>query len=461
MKIAKNLGIWATAFAVFLGSCDKFNQNIAPANQKETFVKYYGHVYSQTAADIETLDKNGAYVLFGSTTSFVAPTERGVYNNFFLVKTDTLGNEIWSRSFGQANLDEVIYDNTAQKLIALPEDGGYILAGNCQKIELINGQRIRRQKRILLIQLDKDGIEVNRAIHPVDFNVNSDKDWEIRDIQIIPNSQGQLVVTGTTTNVDTRKPDYNANAATDLSDLFVARLSDINTISWEFIYGFGGNDMGVFVAARNNSIILAGRTETRIGNTTPTVDYHVVQLNPTSGGILNQRAFADRNNVFATDAVYDSENEKLTIFGNERTSSGTEGQLTIMQFNVPDDRNATITLSRTVKTNGSTENAGLGSQAGNITLLPNNQGFMMTATSINAVGINTSVQLLKFNTNLELEWDWLFGTGGTIDQASAVVPLFKPETTDITGYAMTGTFDLGTNTSIGLVKTTNTGALDK
>ncbi len=460
MKIAKNLGIWATAFAVFLGSCDKFNQNIAPANQKETFVKYYGHVYSQAAADIETVAKDGGYVLFGSTTSFVAPTERGTYNNFFLVKTDTLGNEVWSRSFGKGNSGDTIYDNTAQKLIALPEDEGYILAGNCQRIELIGGQRIRKQKRILLIQLDKDGVEVDRSIQPFDFNVDSDKDWEIRDIKIIPNSQGQLAITGTTTKVNTNKPEYNPT--TDLSDVFVARLLDINTIFWQFAYGFGGNDMGVFVAARNSSIIVAGRTETRIGGATATNDYHVIQFNPTSGGILNQRAFADsRNNIFANDAVYDSINEKLTILGNERTSSGTEGQLTIMQFNVPDDRNATITSTRTIKTNGSTQNAGSGSQAGNITLLPNNQGYIMTATSIKTTGINTDVQLLKFNANLELEWDWLFGTGGTIDQASAVVPLFKPETTDITGYAMTGTFDLGTNTSIGLVKTTNTGALDK
>lgn len=450
----------AASCALAFSSCDKFNQNIAPANQKETFTKYYGHVYSQTAADIETVAADGGYVLFGSTTSFVAPTERGAYNNFYLVKTDTLGNELWSRSFGKEGDGTNIYDNTAQKLIALPEDGGYILAGNCQRIELQGGQRIRKQKRILLIQLDKDGVLVDSSILPVSFDSNPDKDWEIRDIKIIPNSEGQIAITGTTTKVNTNKPEYNP--VTDLSDVFVARLLDINTIFWQFAYGFGGNDMGVFVAARNSSIIVAGRTETKIGNSDPTNDYHVIQFNPTSGGILNQRAFADsRNDIFATDAAYDSVNQRLTILGNEREESGAEGQLTIMQFSVPDDRNATISPIRTLKTNGSDQNKGIGSIAGNITLLPNNQGFMVTSTSIKLAGANSDVQLLKFNETLGLEWDWLFGTGGTIDEASAVVPLFKAESTDIIGYAMTGTFDLGTNTSIGLVKTTNTGALDK
>ena len=151
IKIAKKFNLFAAFCALLLVGCDKFNQNIAPANQKETFVKYYGHVYSQTTADIETVAKDGGYVLFGSTTSYVAAPERGIYNNFYLVKTDTLGNEVWSRSFGYEppTTTNDLYDNTAQKLIALPDDGGYILAGNCQKIELNGGQRIRKQKRIL------------------------------------------------------------------------------------------------------------------------------------------------------------------------------------------------------------------------------------------------------------------------------------------------------------------------
>jgi hypothetical protein len=466
MKIAKKITLLAVlCFAFCLASCDKFNQNIAPANQKETFVKYYGHVYSQMAADVLTTPADGGYLLFGSTTSFVDQANRGVYNNFYLVKTDTLGNEIWSKSFGKCYGTDTrtcnsvdVFDNTAQKIMALPEDAGYILAGNCQRITLQNGQRIRQQKRILLIQLDDKGEEVGRSILPNNFLDTFD--YEVRDIQIIPDSEGQIALTGTTTEVNRNKPQYTPT--TDLTDIYVMRLIDINTIFWDFAYGFSGNDMGVFVSARNSSIIVAGRTETIINNQQPSIDYQIIQFNPTSGGLLNQKAFSDsRTDIYANDACYDSTNQLLTILGNEVADDGTIGQLAIMQVALPDDRNYAINFSRTIKTNGSAAKAGAGSDAGYITLLPNNKGFMVTSSNIKLQNVNNDIHLLKLDNNLQIEWDWLFGTGVSIDKAANVVPLYKTGSVDIIGYAMAGTFDLGTNTSIGLVKTTTLGALDK
>jgi len=456
--IINRTALWAVGLSLAFSACDK--NEIAPANQKETFAKYYGHVYSQTAADMETLSDDSGYLVLGSSSSFVDVENKGSYNNFYLIKTDPLGNELWSKSFGLTSNGTDIYDNTAQQLIALPDEAGYILAGNSQRIELQNGQRIRRQKRILLIQLDKDGVEVARAIHPVDFDTQPEKDWEVRDIQLLPNSNTGLVITGTTTDINRLKPNFNPQ--TDFSDMYLARFSDISSKDWDFSYGFSGKDEGVFLEVHNDNIIIAGRTETIIGNNPPSQDYHVVLINQSSGGILNQRAFVDsRNNIFATDATYDAEKGMLTIFGNEVASSGAAGQLVIMQFNIPNDRNNSITLSRTLKTNGSAQNGGVGSLGATISLLPDNQGFLMTATAIKTAGLNSDVQLLKFNKDLELEWDWLFGTGASLDKASAVTPVFKLGTNQVSDCAMVGTFDLGTNTTIGLVKTTNAGALDK
>jgi len=61
---------------------------------------------------------DGGYVLLGSTNSFGAGA-----SDMYLVKTDSLGNLLWSKTFGGSGADE-------GKTITTSAEAGYILAGN-------------------------------------------------------------------------------------------------------------------------------------------------------------------------------------------------------------------------------------------------------------------------------------------------------------------------------------------
>lgn len=458
-------------FAVLLSailafpSCDKFNNNIAPANQSLSFFKYYGHVYQQQAADVARTS-DGGYIILGSSNSFVTENDRGVFYNFYVVRTDSLGNELWSKSYGTSQ-----FDNIAKRIIVLPEDAGYVLAGNRQRIDYSTGQALRAEKRITLIAIDLEGAIITESTLP--DALNDGFDYEMNDIKML--EEGDFALTGSTTKVNTNKPAFNS--ATDKTDIYTARVNATLTLGppgWQVADGFQGNDVGVSIHAVSKAFVVTGTSQTYNTQGTFNYDYIVVKYTPTFAGILNQRAFGDLGkNLIAADAAYDSLSGTLTILGNEQLSfaigDDEPGELALMQCNVPNERNNVISRSSTtlpscVYTNGSTAKAGSGSKAASILLLPNNAGFLATSTSTRIAGVNTDLHLMNISPQLQVQWDWLFGTGGTLEQAASamLVQEINPDLPNppVTGYAITGTFDFGPgNGMIGLIKTNTNGSI--
>jgi hypothetical protein len=459
------LALLAAVFA--FSSCDKFNNNIAPANQSLSFFKYYGHVYEQVAADVARTS-DGGYIILGSSNSFVTENDRGIFYNFYVVRTDSLGNEIWSQSYGTSQ-----FDNIAKRIIVLPDDAGYLLAGNRQRIDYSTGQALRAEKRITLIAIDLEGAIITESTLP-DAN-NNGFDYEMNDIKMLEN--GDFALTGSTTNVNTNKPSFNS--ATDNTDIYTARVSNTLTISsalggWQVADGFSGNDVGVSIHAVSNAFIVTGTTQTYNTQSTFNYDYIVVKYTPNFAAILNQQAYGDLGkNLIAADAAYDSVAGVLTILGNEQLSfaigDDEPGELALMQCNVPNQRNnvisrSSVTLPSCIYTNGSSSKAGSGSKAASIMLLPNNAGFLATSTSTRIAGVNTDLHLMNISPQLQVQWDWLFGTGGTLERAASAILVqeINPDLTDppVIGYAITGTFDFGPgNSMIGLIKTNTNGSI--
>lgn len=453
----------ACALLVFATGCDKYKDRISPANQEKVFIKYFGHVYSQKAADIKQLPDKG-YILFGSTTSFVASGDRGTYNNYYLVRTDSLGNELWSKQFGNS-----LYDDVACRVILLP-GGGFLLAGTRQKIEFQAGanQYLRKQKRIYLLETDKDGLLVRDKIHAARGVLEADEvDYQVNDLvpYMVNGELDGYILTGFTTNVNRGKPNFNPDI--DELDLYTARIKLDLSSPWDRTYGFQGNDIGVSVDLGKNVIIVTGSTETYPGNSTtnPKNEIRVVKYEPANGGIIAQVAYSDPAiQLEAFDACYDTTKQVLTMLcGSSSTASTALNGLAFMQATVPDNlgSNDIVRLQNTnpvILTNGTSKNAGSNSVGAYIELYPNDNGFLVTSTSIRSVGINSDVHLMRLDKNLSVQWDWLFGAGATLDVAGRAFTM-KDNGGNPTGYALTGTFDLGTNEMIGLVKVTGGGSL--
>jgi hypothetical protein len=87
------------------------------SNGNHLWNKTYGGLEFDAAYDIE-ITPDGGYILAGGTESFTGIAD------FWLLKVDSNGNELWNRTFNGPGLDiDVAYD------VELTPDGGYILAG--------------------------------------------------------------------------------------------------------------------------------------------------------------------------------------------------------------------------------------------------------------------------------------------------------------------------------------------
>lgn len=446
----KILGAIALASLGIVG-CSKYNENIAPANQHLTFNKYYGYVYSQLAADVQRT-ADGGYIIFGSTASFVTESHKDKYNDFYLIRTDSLGNEIWSATYGSDSTDDI-----ARRLLLLPDDAGFVLAGDRQRIDVSTGQTIRKEKRIHLIEVDKDGVLVRQTTLPSATNSFS---YEVRDIQFANNST-DYIVTGATTAIFPKIP----VSAKDTTDMYAARLTPTFATRWSAIQGFSGNDIGVCVIPTASSIVVVSATQEYSSSTQYTASVMVTRLDPASGSYSNLTTgvASASDHVHPAAACYDPTTSTLSILANYgNRQGGDETDLLVMPVTLVGN-SIVWNVGNYKRLSGFKNNTSyVGSRASSIQRLTDGSGYIATATAIRTRGLNSDAHLIRLDANYNVKWDWIFGANETMDYASRALPLV--DTTGgrsvLTGYIMTGTFDMGSNSMIGLIKTTTSGSLD-
>ena len=95
------------------------------SNGYEQWNKTFGGQGADYANSVQQTS-DGGYIIAGMTTSYGAYTPYGArHGDFWLVKTDSNGDEQWNKTFGGINCDEA---HSVQQT----SDGGYILAGKTQ-----------------------------------------------------------------------------------------------------------------------------------------------------------------------------------------------------------------------------------------------------------------------------------------------------------------------------------------
>src|ERR1041385_5308886 len=86
------------------------------SHAQNVFQKVFGESQSETGTSIHLLSDSN-YIISGYTNSFTAP-----FRDAYLLKVDSSGNVIWSKTYGGSN-DEVCY------YAGLVNSGGYVLTG--------------------------------------------------------------------------------------------------------------------------------------------------------------------------------------------------------------------------------------------------------------------------------------------------------------------------------------------
>ena len=466
--------------AYISSSCEK--EQISPANQEVAFVKYYGHVGAQTAADvIQTSD--GGYVLLGSTNSYSTRQEMDI----LVIKTDSLGNEEWSSAFGRANVDRTVtnsdylrFSEEGVRILELPDQSAYVLAANRTYFKYTSGSSpagsgIKGQTKIVLYQLDpatgapslNDGVELEESTGELYTE-------EVSDLKI--DTAGGLfnyILTGYTTDIQANKPNDVDNGSLDKTDIFTALLSDQFVIQWmtsSLAYGFPRSDYGSSVQILDGGYLVCGTSEEKsfVNGQLVLLPRIITVLMEKSGGTpLNVSYFTEANHYFeGAHSVYDATNRVITIASHlvSPGTSGKEGQIALLQIS---ENLAGITPNAAAPAfcryydlgNRSSETGGQ-HFAASIALVPGNNGFILSSTQ-KASEFESDLCVTKFDKDLNIEeggWPYYFGYSDglvlTQDEAGSIIPIISGTGNQISvsGYVFTGKFGLGTNEMMGLVR---------
>jgi hypothetical protein len=456
--------------SIFQVGCEK--SDISPAKQDVAFVKYYGHVANQEASDVQRTT-DGGYIMLGTTNSYDQDGERDI----FLIKTDSLGNEEWSRTFGERTTTTGIsFDETGAKLIILPGDAGYVISGNKRYKQ--NGNTIAT--KIVLYQLDLVGAIVAGPVTLRTDCISLNCTDEISDIKI--DTIGGTVtyaLTGYTTNVFPGKP--GGPFATDGTDILAMRLDENFNSLWQagvLAYGFAGNDYGTSLHVVSDGYIVVG-TDQQIKNGLKD-QIRIVKYRKTSGATILTRELTDataEERLGGGHSVLDEINQEIVILAhvtegvNNSPNGGNAGNLLVLKVGYDFIPKGGFTQYGSKRGNmpslGTYSYTNLTSAS--ISLLPDDKGYICSFTNTIIDGQDSDIGILRIDNDLNVMegFPYTFGyqnkirLDGTLEQAGSVIPaLTAIEGTAqvrLEGYVFTGTFGLGTNRMVGMIKVNEKG----
>jgi hypothetical protein len=189
---------------------------------KEEWSRAYGGYAAEWAWDIHQTG-DGGYIVAGATQSFGAGG-----NDVWLVKTDALGNQDWDETYGGTD-DELAYslDPTA--------DGGYILAG-------VTGSFGTGDVDLWLVKTDAFGVEEwNRTYGGYNFD---------RASSVRRTADGGYIVAG----------ESGSFGGLGDRDLWLLKTDDLGNEAWNRVHGGLATDVAHSIEPTGGGYIVAGWT---------------------------------------------------------------------------------------------------------------------------------------------------------------------------------------------------------
>jgi uncharacterized delta-60 repeat protein len=189
----------------------------------EMITSYMVGSKKEDSAQAITCTKDGNMVLVG-----YRETGRSGDRDFFIMKLDTFGNKLWSKTYGEDDIDRL-------NSVVATEDGGIIATGSTRsyKSELTD---------LSVMKLDSNGTMVWHKIYGFKY-------YEYGN-SITTLSDGGFMVSGGTSSLG--KGDH---------DLYMLAFDKSGSITWSHVYGGRDKDSGTGIAQlEDGSIISIGTT---------------------------------------------------------------------------------------------------------------------------------------------------------------------------------------------------------
>ncbi|MEM7107034.1 MAG: hypothetical protein AAF519_02325 [Bacteroidota bacterium] len=408
-------GFLAFWFAlVLIAGCDT-ESNLDPRFE-DYFIKYYGGDGNQTG--IKLVEFNEGFLLVGNSALI-----NGL-SNIFVVFTDELGNEVWSKSYGGENELNAVD-------VEIDADNNIIVAAN-----LIN---VVGLSDLIFYKLGSEGETIDSLVFGLptftevgaDLTITNDNDY---------------IITGYTTNVDVGKSDYNPT--TDLEDILSIRVNSqlelIDNANWRRVYGFSGEDRGNGLVQKvDGTFLFFGTTDRRPPGApiTSDPDLNIFVFPADTDGIATSVSPFQWLGSLESDEVASSisatSNQGFVLAGSStQANSSSSVYLASLRnddglaFNGPLSNRANVTTRSVIE--------------------DMNGGFLITGEE--TIDNTTNIILIKTsNTGLE-EWAQSFG-GSDNDLSGEVVQLNDGSIVFI------GTVELESQTKMTLIKTKPNGEL--
>ncbi|TRX48141.1 hypothetical protein FNH22_29725 [Fulvivirga sp. M361] len=396
-----------------LVTCD--NKSNTDPRFEDLFVKFYGGDGNQTGVDMVATD-NG-FVLVGNTRKLNGNS------GIFIVRTDELGNELWSNVYGNdlsIDVVDVELDNNNDVVLATTvEDNG----GN---------------KDIMFYKVSLEGLKLDSLIfgEPAFNEVAND---------LLITSDGDYIITGLTTNVDVSKPAYSPD--TDFEDILSVRVTSsfsvLDPAQWRKVSGFSGVDRGTALVQKIDGTFLFFGTTDRIptGSTNPP-EFNMFVFPAGSNGVANSASpfqwLGNPQTREISASITPTVNQGFVLAG---TAEGSNGSM-----------NA---FFATLGNNDDIINSGLITLENNISVISMIEdqlrgGFFVLGNEI--VNNASEISLSKITFNGILEWNRTFGNTDD-DFAGSILQLSDGS------IVIIGTVRLESQTKMSLIKTNSQGLL--
>jgi|GEM_PF-4842901 len=387
----------------YLLGCDT-ESNIEPRDD-DFFVKYYGSSGNQFGEEVKVLADG--YVIIGSSDS------SGVNSDIYIVRTDLLGNELWSNTFGREA-------NDFGKAIA-EISTGFVMVGNSEN-EFGNMD-------ILVITVNGEGQETNRT-------VLGDPDFNDEAEDIIITQAGNILMAGSSSNVS-----ETVVAGGGTFDFYCPQLlPDLSPVpNWIGRHGFEGEDKAIGVQQKEDdgNFIFLGTTDKNEPEGSDKAQTNMMMIEVSGNDIgLQDITFGTADQEVASEISTTSDGGFLFI--GSTTSSENTSQVFISRV-----RQDISVLGGFIKINRDNVKGKsiYESQGGGSIVV----GDIDTPTG-------TDIYMTRISNNGEIIWERTFGNSGD-NTAGDIIQL------EDGSFIFTGTVTLDNQSKICLIKTNSNGDL--